>query len=483
MMRNEDLSQDPDFALNMYHRGGYSPEVDEYFYDYLSDQAQMSDVVFDIETTELIDTAATPISQMKVSVATALVMQRTSESELAAGAEKYSEKSLLFFWGDPSTERGAPLKFLVHLLDHAARIIAYNGYTFDLVVLAGDDKERLERWRNKLFDPLRILRLSYNKFFKLNAMLEENGLDTKTATGVEAVDMWKKWQQSRDAHQMMLLEKYNERDTLALAELVLLRYVKVPGHSQRTTKLSLLAIKENAQFPPVFAPDAPQSLVQGSAEWHEYRKRKIGGSTAAAFLRLDFRTTRDDAFERLIDLDSQPIQETAAMARGKEQEEEICQRYANRFRATLATTGSWPHPEHGNWLFASPDRLCKHKDSTQLSLVEAKSVTRLDPFVPDGHLIQVQLQLACAPEAAFVDYAQWNGQRLNVHRVTKDVKLLTFVIKHLLPVISAAWLVFSGEKEDEDVFVDDLGTFNRPEQQALKELLLDCRNFHVKGFD
>ena len=68
MMRNEDLSQDPDFALNMYHRGGYSPEVDEYFYDYLSDQAQMSDVVFDIETTELIDTAATEVAPVFVAL-------------------------------------------------------------------------------------------------------------------------------------------------------------------------------------------------------------------------------------------------------------------------------------------------------------------------------------------------------------------------------------------------------------------------------
>ena len=99
LSQSQNRVQDPDLALNTYHSRECAPECDEFFLDYLGDQAEHTDVVFDIETTEHISTHVTPISQMKVSVATALVVQSV-------------DRSMLVFWGDPSTQRGAPLKFL-----------------------------------------------------------------------------------------------------------------------------------------------------------------------------------------------------------------------------------------------------------------------------------------------------------------------------------------------------------------------------------
>jgi len=225
--------EDPELALANYNREGMQAwGSDQYLLDYIQDQASISDVVFDIETTELIDEDQTLIADMDVSVASALVLGRPSEP---GGT---FQRRLQVFWNNPATGRGAPIRFLIHLLDHAARIVAYNGYTFDLVVLARGDAERLGHWRSKLFDPYRILLRSFSQSFKLDTLLKHNGLDPKTGTGVDAVAMWKRWTRSRDARELETLQVYNERDTSALAALVMLQTVWVPGRGQ-TSAVSL----------------------------------------------------------------------------------------------------------------------------------------------------------------------------------------------------------------------------------------------------
>lgn len=214
----------PEDALNAYHRYNLDRSADAYLYDFLEDQCADDTLVLDIETTELIDTNTTPISQMVVSVAAVMLIE---------------EPLLLTFWGDARTERGAPLRFLRHALDHARRIVAYNGHSFDLVVLAQGDEVRLAGWRAKLHDPYAILRIEYNCRFKLSVLLAKNGIEEKTASGAEAPAMWRRWLQTGDAQELSRLEAYNVQDVRVLAALVQLPSIAVPGAGWRTDAVQI----------------------------------------------------------------------------------------------------------------------------------------------------------------------------------------------------------------------------------------------------
>lgn len=222
----------PDEALAVYNKHDNILHcVDTNLLDFLHDQCQLSTCVLDIETTELIDTKRVSISAMTVSVASLLLIEHAH---------------LFTFWNNVTTRRGAPLRFLLHALDHALRIVAYNGHSFDLVVLAQSDTLRLERWRAKLFDPFVILRNLYNRSFKLSALLCANGLEDKTASGAEAPAMYNRWLQKGDESELQRLEEYNTQDVVLLAQLVQLPRVHLPDHGRVTeaVKLTQLPVQQ-----------------------------------------------------------------------------------------------------------------------------------------------------------------------------------------------------------------------------------------------
>ena len=59
-----------------------------------------------------------------------------------------------------------------------------------------------------------------------------------------------------------------------------------------------------------------------------------------------YNTTRDDAFEQLLDASAAPV-ETDAMIRGHNAEAGIAKRYAAYTGSELKEVGVFPHPEHG----------------------------------------------------------------------------------------------------------------------------------------
>ena len=216
-------------------------------------------------------------------------------------------------------------------------------------------------------------------------------------------------------------------------------------------------------------------------EWFRFRKHKISASTAAAFLRLDFRTTREDAFERLLGELDGPV-ETVAMQRGTLLESAICEQYAATTGTSIAPTGSWPHAQFGEWLFASPDRLVWHRELEKLALLEVKSVSRIMQTVPNHHLVQVQIQLACAG-VDFCDYVQSDGgAQLRIHRVRRDEELIRVILTNLYGVYEAARPALEGRVTAEDVFVDDVSPFGRREQQELQGLMEESRRVFVLNF-
>ena len=99
--------------------------------------------------------------------------------------------------------------------------------------------------------------------------------------------------------------------------------------------------------------------------------------------------------------------------------------------------------------------------------------------VPIAHLIQVQLQLSCVPTAAYVDYVQSDESEMRVHRVRRDAEFAGELIRLLESVWRAAAPVFSGEKNSDDAFVDDVEVLSYADVQELKRLAAECQRFFV----
>lgn len=76
-------------------------------------------------------------------------------------------------------------------MDAADVIVIYNGRWFDLQILANYySGDHIARWTQKLRDPFEYARRILGEWPKLNAMLTANGIDVKTADGIEAVAWW-----------------------------------------------------------------------------------------------------------------------------------------------------------------------------------------------------------------------------------------------------------------------------------------------------
>ena len=217
--------EDPDGALALLNEQWEcdptsAASVESILMDYLRDIAEISTVVLDIETTELI--SSVPISSMKTSIATVMLLEQHS---LGLPAETLLQRSTqLQFWAHESG-RGAPLRLLAHVLDHAKLIVAYNGLAFDLVVLSGGDESR---WRYKVHDPFLILFKETGRRFKLASILSANGITPKSGSGADAPLLWRAGQLGDDTA-WDALSSYNANDVLILTELVLRPSIRVPG--------------------------------------------------------------------------------------------------------------------------------------------------------------------------------------------------------------------------------------------------------------
>lgn len=142
----------------------------------------------------------------------------------------YAAASEHTFWRDVASENGqGPFNVLLDLFDAADLIVAYNGLSFDLPVLKkhyGTGKAATRRYldhRLKMHDPMaRVAAATDMPFFKLSRLLEANQLPSKTGDGLEAIRLWQDGQRNK-------LREYCKNDVSALAQLVHLTTLKVPG--------------------------------------------------------------------------------------------------------------------------------------------------------------------------------------------------------------------------------------------------------------
>ena len=182
-------------------------------------------VVFDVETTELVD-EATPIRDMHVSVACAVHVPRGCTSADGDGVTRSTHWPEAALRAHGGQQDGENIEKLLQTFDAAAVIVAYNGTRFDMQVMRqyyGGDTARWEAHMHKMHDPMHEAnRASGGRRVRLSTLLHLNGLRSKQGVGCDAPRLWAQGKLAQ-------LERYCARDAAALAELVLLAHARVPG--------------------------------------------------------------------------------------------------------------------------------------------------------------------------------------------------------------------------------------------------------------
>ena len=192
-------------------------------------------VIFDIESTELIDEEVN-IRDMETSVACAQWIPAGTRT--LAEAQDNAEALTVWHTTVMRTPQGAPAARMERLLtwfDKAKAIVAFNGSAFDMQVLRrhyGTDEQRWQQHMRKLRDPMTVVQQVTGRRHKLSALLKANGIPDKSGVGSDA-PQW--WQQGK----LQQLEAYCARDTAALMELVMREHIRLPG-LQSTAEISIL---------------------------------------------------------------------------------------------------------------------------------------------------------------------------------------------------------------------------------------------------
>ena len=88
------------------------------------------------------------------------------------------------------------------MLDSADRIYTFNGIEFDLPRFAKHCGRSMQLWCRKTVDPHYVMKhtMGLGACSKLNELLRENGLEPKSGSGMQAIQLW------NDGHRQALLE-------------------------------------------------------------------------------------------------------------------------------------------------------------------------------------------------------------------------------------------------------------------------------------
>lgn len=139
------------------------------------------------------------------------------------------------FWRDVAKSRSTgPFDGLLELFDVATLIIAYNCLDFDFPLLhkhyaIGRSDQRYLQHRMKTLDVFSRIRSLSGVWPKLDELLKSNGIESKSADGAAAVEMWNDGRRAE-------LEKYCQLDVQRTLELSLVptklicRGVNYPPH-------------------------------------------------------------------------------------------------------------------------------------------------------------------------------------------------------------------------------------------------------------
>ena len=175
-------------------------------------------------------------------------------------------------------------------------------------------------------------------------------------------------------------------------------------------------------------------LEQGSPEWLESRKHYIGASEASIILGISPYRTAYQLWQEKLGL-IEPQKTTPAMTRGNVLEEPARQQF-EAMTSLIVPPAMVYHPDY-DFIRASLDGItfCGRY------IVEIKCVnkidhqTALDGKIPEKYYCQVQMQLACAPNAEFAYYFSYdeaNPFKSAIVKVDRDNKFIDDLIPKLV---------------------------------------------------
>jgi hypothetical protein len=192
-----------------------------------------------------------------------------ADAILAGSTEAAAEVEhapVVTLWRDEDPDgQGGPFEPLFCAFDQAEIIVGYNSLGFDHPVLEKhySSRRRLEKHLLKVHDPFARLRDVTGAWYKLDHLLAANGLETKTANGLEAIRMWEDGERDR-------LRDYCEQDTRALARLLALPEMTLPRSRTMAANYvfglasALAAARESASLQQSHEPSVPLSEPNAS---------------------------------------------------------------------------------------------------------------------------------------------------------------------------------------------------------------------------
>lgn len=182
-------------------------------------------VVFDCESDGLpsrggaVDEAATAFRRVHATVTCALAIDVDDDG--ACDARALARAQEIVSWRDTTP----PLVDLLAAFDDADLIVGYNVLDFDFPLLRkhyGQDCVRYREHRMKTLDPFHRLRAATCEWPKLDRLLAENGLATKTSSGKVAIQWWEQGERKK-------LRDYCMQDVYCTARLALLPTLRMGG--------------------------------------------------------------------------------------------------------------------------------------------------------------------------------------------------------------------------------------------------------------
>ena len=151
--------------------------------DFLRDMAAGKTVIYDIETTELVNRAV-PLERMSISCATVLVV------DLSVPAPLEDPNALTLTFWNAEAQRGAPLELLPVVLSACRQIVAYHA-DFDLRVTAAGRSDLLRAWSAKVFDPMTLIESYTGRRYRLAQVLAVNHIEAKGGSDEHAANVRK----------------------------------------------------------------------------------------------------------------------------------------------------------------------------------------------------------------------------------------------------------------------------------------------------
>ncbi len=171
--------------------------------------------------------------------------------------------------------------------------------------------------------------------------------------------------------------------------------------------------------------------VSGSKEWHDDRRKGIGGSDCAAALGLSKFKTPYQLYQEKIG-EAQAEDETWEMLRGKAMEPALRQHYANKTgREVIMPKGALVHPKYA-FMRYNPDGL----SNDNIRLQEFKTATYSKEWgevgsdeIPQEYLLQVQHgMIVCQRQVADVSVSV-GGNKPKYFEVEADKELQEMIIE------------------------------------------------------